>query len=602
MADQQGTDLNLPNPEETFRSMAEVAERSQRLVSEWLSRNGMVSPTGKWADPLGIGNRFFELTTRMMAYPAKVVQAQVSLWHSYMALWQNTTSHLLGQDTHPAGDAKERHFSSDAWEPNEVFDYVKQSFLLAHRWLNETTRNFPALDQRTIDQIEFFSQQFADAMSPRGFAFTNPEVLRTAIETGGENLIDGLKNILGTLERGMPLATGGVSSAAPFEVGQDVAATPGKVVFRNSIMELIQYAPTTDEVLRRPLLLVPEWINRFYLFDLRPETSWIRWAVGRGHTVFAISWAEPDGSEGARGFEDYTTDGVNAALAAIERATGERAVNAVGYAMGGAILAAAMAYDAARNEGRIASGTLLATLLDLSEPGEIGMLAQELSASFLDDRTSAVGGGDATRFASSFSLLRENDLIWSFVVNSYLTGSDAFPSDLVAWNADLPRIPEAMLRDYLHDIYQRNALSVPGGMTIAGEPIDLSKIKAPTYFLAAREDYIAPWRSVYAGTAFLSGPKRFTLTASGHVSGIVNPANGGRYGHWTSATLPPTADDWLAVARPREGSWWTDWDTWIKRRSGKDRVAARKPGSRKLKPLGDGPGTYIVVREQPLMS
>jgi len=592
MADQQGTDLNLPNPEETFRSMAEVAERSQQLVSEWLTRNGMMSPPGNWADPLGIGNRFFELTMRMMAYPAKVMQAQVSLWHNYMALWQNTTSHLLGQDVGNEPDTG-RHFSSDTWETNEVFDYVKQSFLLAHRWMNDATRGITPLDQRTLDQIGFFSQQFADALSPKAFAFTNPEVLRTAIETGGENLIVGFKNILGTLERGMLPVRGG-PSASNFEIGKHVATTPGKVVFRNDIMELIQYAPTTDEVLRRPLLIVPEWINRFYLFDLRPETSWIRWAVERGHTVFAISWADPDGSEYARGFAHYTTDGVNAALAAIERATGEREVNAVGYAMGGTILAAAMAFDAARDEHRIASGTLLSTLLDLSEPGEIGMLAQELSASFLDDPASAVGGGDATQFASSFSLLRENDLIWSFVVNSYLTGGDAFPADLVAWNADSPRIPHAMLRDYLRDIYQRNALSVPGGMTIAGEPIDLGKIKVPTYFLAAREDHIAPWRSVYAGTKFVSGPKRFTLSASGHVSAIVNPPDGGRYGHWTSATLPPTADDWLAVARPRESSWWPDWDTWIKRRSGKDRIPARKPGSRKAKPLADAPGTYVL--------
>jgi len=599
MADQQGTELKLPDPAELSKSMAEIAERSQRILTDWLSQNGQGGGGNSgMADPLNIGNTFLELTSKMMADPGKVAQAQMSLWQDYMALWQNTASRMMGQDVEPViqPDKADRRFKDPGWEENEVFNYIKQSYLLSSQWLTDTVRDVEGLDPKTQEKVEFYTRQFISAMSPTNFAFTNPEVIRATIESGGENLVNGLKNVLKDLERGKGSLRISQTNYDKFVVGENIATTPGKVIFRNEMMEVIQYTPTTEQVVKRPLLFVPAWINKFYIVDLRPKNSWVKWAVDQGHTVFMISWVNPNEELCQKSFSDYVTDGTLKALDAVEKATGEKEVNAVGYCIGGTLLAATLAHLADKGDTRIKSGTFFTTMLDFSEPGELGVFIDEATISYLEGEMEERGYLDAAEMATTFNMLRENDLIWSFVVNNYLLGNDPFPFDLLYWNSDSTRMPYAMHSYYLRNFYQRNKLVEPGGVEIAGKPIDLRNINIPTYFLSAREDHIAPWTATYKGTQVLSGQNRFTLAASGHIAGVINPPEANKYCYWTNAKSPANSDEWLAKAAAKDGSWWPDWDAWVKKLSGKDMVPAREPGSGKLKSLGDAPGPYVKMK------
>jgi polyhydroxyalkanoate synthase len=367
------------------------------------------------------------------------------------------------------------------------------------------------------------------------------------------------------------------------------------VVYRNELMELIQYDPTTEKALKRPLLIAPPWINKFYILDLRPRNSFVRWAVSQGHTVFVISWVNPDEKLAEKNFEDYMTSGYLAALDAIEQATGEREVNAIGYCLGGTLLASTLAYMAAKGDDRIKTATFFVTMMDFREAGELGVFIDEEQLSALEDKMSKRGFLEGSEMATTFNMLRANDLIWSFVVNNYLMGNDPFPFDLLYWNADSTRMPARMHSFYLRKMYQENLLATPNGITLAGTPIDLGRVKTPAYFLSTREDHIAPWKSTYRGTQLLGGPKRFVLAASGHIAGVVNPPDSGKYNHWVNDTLPPEPDAWLADATEMAGSWWPDWHRWILAHD-KKQVAARTPGSGKLPALEDAPGGYVQVR------
>ena len=598
MADQQGTEIQMPDPAELSKSMAEIAERSQRILTDWLTKNGADVSSTLAADPLNIGNTFFELFSKMMADPGKVVQAQMSLWQDYMALWQNTASRMMGQETEslvkPARD--DRRFKDEAWEDNEVFNYIKQSYLLTSRFIEQSVHDADGLDEKTKEKVEFYTRQFVSALSPTNFAMTNPEVIRQTIETRGENLINGLKNILIDLERGKGTLRISQTDYSAFVIGENIATTPGKVVFRNDMMELIQYTPSTETVVKRPLLFVPAWINKFYIVDLRAKNSWVKWAVDQGHTVFLISWVNPTAELAQKSFEDYVVDGTMKAVDVIEEATGEKEVNGVGYCIGGALLAATLAYAAGKGDDRIKSGTFFTTMLDYSEPGELGVFIDEATISYLEGKMADRGYLEGAEMASTFNMLRENDLIWSFVINNYLLGNDPFPFDLLYWNSDSTRMPYAMHSFYLRNFYQENNLAKPGGITLAGVPIDLSKVKAPTYFLSTREDHIAPWTSTYKGTQILSGPIHFTLAASGHIAGVINPPAGNKYCYWFTDKKPPADhEEWLASAKKKDGSWWPDWDAWVKKHSGKEQVPAREPGSGKVKAIGDAPGTYVTM-------
>jgi polyhydroxyalkanoate synthase len=599
MANQPGTEVQMPDTSELAKSFSEIAERSQRILSDWLAKNGYMPQQPALSDPLNIANSFLELTSKMMADPSKMVQAQMSLWQDYMSLWQHTTSRMMGQETKPVIEPRrdDKRFKDEAWEENDVFNYIKQSYLLTSRWMQQSVDRVEGLDPKTKERVDFYTRQFISAMSPTNFAMTNPEVIRATIETRGENLINGLKNLLKDLERGKGSLRISQTDYDKFIVGKNIATTPGKVIYRNEMMELIQYSPTTEQVVKRPLLFVPAWINKFYIVDLREKNSWVKWAVDQGHTVFMISWINPTEELAQKSFSDYVIRGPVEAIDAIEKATGEREVNAVGYCIGGTLLASSIAYMANKGDDRVRTGTFFTTMLDFSEPGELGVFIDESTISYLEEKMAERGYLDASEMATTFNMLRENDLIWSFVVNNYLLGNDPFPFDLLYWNSDSTRMPYAMHSFYLRNFYQQNKLAEPGGITLAGEPIDLRKVKIPTYFLSTREDHIAPWTSTYKGTQIFTGPVHFTLAASGHIAGVINPPAAKKYCFWYTDKKPPAnPDEWLAHATQKDGSWWPDWDEWVKKQSGSDMVAARDPGTGALPAIEDAPGPYVSMK------
>jgi polyhydroxyalkanoate synthase len=589
----EGPAFRIPDPGALGRSMADIAERSQRIVGDWLKRQ---TEAGISPDPLNIANAFMEMTARLMAQPATLMQAHIGFWQDYMTLWQNTARRIMGIDTEPVIDAPgDKRFKHEAWQENEVFDFIKQSYLLSARFVQDVVTKVDGLNPKTAQKVDFYARQFIDAMSPSNFLLTNPEVLHRTAETGGENLIKGLSNLLSDLERGRGKLRIKMTDVEAFDVGGNIATTPGKVVFQNELIQLIQYTPSTEKVLRRPLLIVPPWINKFYILDLRPKNSFVRWAVSQGHTVFMISWVNPDERMADKGFDHYLQEGVLAALEAIEQATGERSVNAIGYCLGGTLLACTLAYMAATNDTRIRSATFFVTMMDFAEAGELGVFIDEEQLTALEERMSKRGYLEAAEMADTFNMLRANDLIWSFVVNNYLLGNDPFPFDLLYWNSDSTRMPARMHSFYLRRMYQDNQLVEPGAISLAGVPIDLGRIKVPAYFLSTREDHIAPWKSTYRGTQLLGGRNRFVLAASGHIAGVVNPPGSGKYSHWINPDLPEDPEDWFHGATEIAGSWWADWQRWITALS-KQLVPARVPGEGGLPALEDAPGSYVKVR------
>ncbi len=588
-------DFRLPDATRLGRSMADIAERSQRIVGEWLKRQ---SESGlPPADPLNVGRAFMEMTTRLMANPVKLIQAQMGFWQDYMSLWQNTARRMMGVDRSPVieADPKDRRFRDDAWKESEVFDFIKQSYLLSARFVQDVVTHVDGLDTQTAQKVDFYSRQFIDAMSPSNFLLTNPEVLRKTAETGGENLIKGLNNLLNDLERGKGRLHIKMTDMDAFRVGENISVSPGKVIYQNDLLQLIQYSPATDKVLRRPLLIVPPWINKFYILDLRPRNSFVRWAVEHGHTVFMVSWVNPDEKLCEKSFEDYMLEGILAPLDAIEAATGEREVNAIGYCLGGTLLSSTLAYMAAHGDDRIKSATFFVTLMDFRESGELNVFIDEEQIKMLEDKMNKRGFLEGDEMATTFNMLRANDLIWSFVVNNYLMGNDPFPFDLLYWNADSTRMPARMHSFYLRNMYQENRLAEPGGISLADTPIDLSRVKVPAYFMSTREDHIAPWRATYRGTHLLSGKNRFVLAASGHIAGVVNPPEGGKYSHWINDDLPDDPEAWFLGATEIAGSWWPDWQRWITAID-KRQVKARVPGDGKLSPIEDAPGSYVKVQ------
>ena len=587
----------LPDPAELSRRFAEIAEQSQRLVTDFLSRQNGEGGLGM-ATPTAIGAAFFEMTSRLMSDPSKLVEAQMSFWNDYLTLWQRTTQRMLGGEAEPVIEApsEDRRFRDKAWSDNAVFDFIKQSYLLTARSIQSAVKNVEGLDDGAARKVDFYTRQFVDAIAPSNFVMTNPEVLRATIESRGENLLNGLKNLLGDLERGKGRLAISMTDMAAFKIGENVATTPGKVIYQNELIQLLQYVPTTKTVKRRPLLIMPPWINKYYILDLRPRNSFIRWAVEQGHTVFVISWVNPDRRLAEKSFEDYMREGPLAALDAMEQATGEREANVIGYCLGGTLLAATLAYMTAKRDNRVKSATFFVTMVDFKEAGELSVFIDEEQLHALEERMEKKGYLEARDMHTTFNMLRANDLIWSFVVNNYLLGKSPFPFDLLYWNADSTRMPAAMHSFYLRKMYQENLLAQPGGITLGGVPIDLRKIKTPSFLLSTREDHIAPWRSTYAATQIYSGPVKFVLSASGHIAGVVNPP-GGKYGHWQNDGNPPTSEAWLASATQYPDSWWPAWEQWVAPYSGGE-VPARQPGDGKLTPIEDAPGSYVKVRAE----
>jgi polyhydroxyalkanoate synthase len=579
------------------RNMARVAVKSRELLSAFAK--SQAERTGREPlDPLNITGAYYTLLQDMATNPARLIEAQFGFWRDYLTLLQRTAERAMGRTVEPviAPSPSDRRFRDKDWQDNQVFDFIKQSYLLAVNSLYKAVSVPNGKDTNGHARAVFYARQFADAIAPTNFVLTNPEVLRETLKSNGENLVRGLDNLLSDLQRGQ----GNLSirqTTDNFVIGRDVATAPGKAVFRNELFELIQYAPMTKTAYETPLLIFPPWINKFYILDLQPKNSFVRWAVEHGYTVFMVSWVNPDRRLANKSFDDYMREGIFAALDAVEKATGQRQVNAIGYCIAGTLLGATLAYIAASGEyaDRIKSATFLAAQVDFSQAGDLQVFVDDEQLEALEIQMRESGGVlEGSKMALTFNLLRANDLIWSFVINNYLMGKEPVPFDLLYWNSDTTRMPLNLHLQYLKQCYRDNALA-KAQMILEGERLNLAQIKTPSFFQAAKDDHIAPAVSVYKGAKLFGGPVTFMLAGSGHIAGVINPPSSGKYQHWTNEALPGSLDEWLASAKEHPGSWWPTWHAWLAPQSG-TQVPSPKPGDGELRVLGEAPGTYVLVK------
>lgn len=582
---------NLEQADALLKAVRHIAGESQTLLQNFMSRQP------HQLDALGLQQAYMDLTTALMKNPEKMVELQMQAWNSWMTLWMDTTSKMMGsQDKSGAAKAKpDKRFKHDAWENNPFFDYIKQSYLLTAGTIQSIVNNAEGLDPKTAHKVGFYTKQFIDAMSPSNFLMTNPEVIEQTLQSKGENLLNGMKNFCKDFDADSGKLRISMTNQEAFDLGKNIAVSPGKVIFQNELMQLIQYAPTTTEVYKNPVLIIPPWINKFYILDLQPKNSLIKWLTEQGHTVFVISWVNPDASLGKKDFEDYIFDGPLAALEAIEKATGVKEVNAIGYCIGGTLLSATLAYMKTQKDRRIVSAAFLVTLIDFSDPGDLGVFIDEQQISSLEQQMNERGYHEGREMAMAFNLLRANDLIWSFYVNNYLLGKEPMAFDLLYWNSDSTRMPARMHSTYLRTMYHENRFKEPGGFTVRGIPIDIRQIDTPAYFISTEEDHIAPWKSTYLGARLFSGPVRFVLGKSGHIAGVVNHPAAKKYGYYTGAAPAEDAEQWYEHTEAHEGSWWPDWNNWVAEYAG-DKVSAREPGEGKLSAIEDAPGSYVRVK------
>jgi polyhydroxyalkanoate synthase len=585
--------------------LASVSGKGQELVQTYFAR-GAAAPmqfaTGKEAaDPLNVGESFREMMNALAADPGTVMQRQFNLWGDYARLMSVMSRRMAGEHVKPAvtPETGDRRFTHKAWEENPMLDFVKQSYLVYARWLKSTVEQLEGMNEHEKKKAEFFTQQFIDAIAPTNFPILNPEVVETTIESKGENLLKGMRNLLEDLDRGHGTLAIRQADLDHFRLGENVATTPGKVVFQNEIMQLIQYAPMTEEVAKRPLLIFPPWINKFYILDLQPQNSFIRWMVEQGRTVFLVSWVNPGPELADKTFEDYIKQGCFEALDAVESATGESDVDAIGYCIGGTMLSTALALMARRNDRRIRTATFFTAQADFVESGDLLLFVDDQQLDAIEKQMDAAGGVlEGRAMATTFNMLRSNDLIWSFVIDNYMKGKDPAKFDLLYWNSDATRMPKGVHLFYLREFYQKNRLA-RGEMTIDGETLDLTAVDIPIFMQAGETDHIAPHNSVYrTARLFADGDERdvtYMLAGSGHIAGVVNHPSKGKYHHSINPALPATLEEWKSAAVRHNGSWWPYWMAWLDAHSpGKTR--ARQPGDGKLKPIEDAPGSYVRVK------
>lgn len=585
---------SLPDPTVVAEALTTLMQNAAAAVRTTMVQ--AAAPQTLPYDPTTLAKAMIDFNASVMMRPAALFEAQAKNWNDWTALWRTMGERAMGQEAVPvAAPARgDRRFSDPAWSEEPVYDYLKQAYLLAARQLQDFVAAAP-VDEETRARVDFASRQMLNALAPTNFAHTNPQVARRMVESGGLSLLTGVSNLLEDIGKGQGL----VSRRAPndFELGVNVAATPGAVVFRNDLMELIQYAPTTDKVYRRPLLFVPPLVNKYYLFDLTPKASYLKWLVDQGHTVFVISWANPDERHADNGLDAYVKDGLIAAMDAVQKATGEPDVDLVSYCLGGTLSATTLAYLAATDRAdRVASATLIATLVDFADMGEWSVFTGEADMKAFDRYLDERGYVEAHDLTKLFSTVRANDLIWSSVVNHYLLGDEARASDLLWWFDDGSRIPARMLKEYGAQVLRGNRLKEKGGVSIDGVPLDLGAIRTPVMIVALKDDHVAAWKNTYAGRHFFGGPTRFLLGGSGHNAGMINPPAANKHGYWINDAAPEEADAWLADAEQKTGSWWPEWQGWLDAAAGDEKVKARKVGSGKLKAGEAAPGSYVRVR------
>ncbi len=581
------------------RNLVRLLEEGGKAMAAYVRpREAGRVDTGYADDVAEVVRTLGQVAEYWMADPQRMLELQTSIGKAYLDLWAHAVRRMAGEKLDPVAptDPRDRRFADPEWSSNQFFDFLKQAYLLTVKWANRLVQEAEGVDPHTRQKAEFYVRQIANAIAPSNFVLTSPELLRETLSSNAENLVRGMHMLAEDITAGGGDLKIRQSDSSKFEVGRNLALTPGKVVYENELMQLIQYAPATAKVLKRPLLIMPPWINKFYVLDLNPEKSFVKWAVEQGLTVFIISWVNPDARLARRGFEDYMREGPLAALDAIKQATGESKVNAIGYCVGGTLLGVTLAYMAATRDHRIASATFFATQVDFTHAGDLKVFADEAQISAIERQMTERGYLEGRKMANAFNLLRSNELIWPYVISNYLKGKEPLPFDLLYWNADATRMPAANHSFYLRNCYLENNLT-KGKMVIGGKLLDLKKVKVPVYNLATREDHIAPPKSVLLGSKFFGGPVKYVLSGSGHIAGVVNPPAKGKYQYWTGPK--PTDDNldkWLAKATEHPGSWWPDWLEWLKERNA-TLVKARAPGGGKLESIEDAPGSYVKVRD-----
>ena len=549
--------------------------------------------TGLSAD---LGKAYAQWAAALATHPGFVMKHSVSLTGDYLGIGGELLRQAVGSPVNGAaanGSNGDRRFSGATWQQRPVFNAVRRTWQATTRTTLSLADGTPGLDQDTARKLRFFTGQFLDAVAPSNFALSNPEVLAATKSSKGRNLVEGVRNFWSDLDIEHGRLKVSMSDMGAFKVGRDLAVTPGKVVYQNELMQLIQYTPTTAKVARRPLLIIPPWLNKFYVLDMQPSNSLVRWAVDQGHTVFLISWVNPNGETRDKTFDDYMTEGPLTALDVIKDLTGQEEVNAMGYCLGGILLTVMLAWLEAKGRKPIRSATFLTTLVDYSDVGDIKVFVNE----DLVDRLEAVGRakgfipGDNVSWG--FRMLRAPDLIWSFIINHYLLGKPRIPFDLLYWNEDATNMPAACHTWFMRNMYLKNLLREPGGIEVAGEPIDVTRVTTPSYVLATRDDHIAPWKTCYETTQLFSGPNRFVLGNSGHIAGAINPPTKVKYGFRAGDKPPANPDAWFESTEETPGSWWLDWGKWLKKHAG-GQVNARQPGLHKDYPvIEDAPGSYV---------
>ncbi len=523
----------------------------------------------------------------------RATDLKAKLGKTYLDVWASSVKRLAGEEAERVinPDPRDKRFQDPEWRLNPFFEFVMQVYLLTAKWANELVRDAEGLDPHTKRKAQFYIEQIGNAIAPSNFVLTNPEVLRETFASNGENLVRGMQMLAEDIAAGRGRLKIRQSSAG-LNVGSDLALTPGKVIFQNEIMQLIQYTPSTETVLRTPLLVVPPWINKYYILDLKPEKSFIKWCVDQGLTVFVISWVNPDSTLGEKTFEDYMKLGPLTAMDVIEKVTGEMKVHALGYCVGGTLLASTLAWLAEKRRVRVASATLLTTQVDFTNAGDLLVFVDEEQVAAIEQEMQPTGVLEGTRMSMAFNMLRSNDLIWPYVINNYLKGKQPSTFDLLHWNSDSTRMPAANHSYYLRNCYLENRLSA-GTMVLDNTILDLSKVKIPVYNLATREDHIAPAQSVLYGSQFFGGPVRYVLAGSGHIAGVINPPATGKYQYWTNDSIHyPTVESWLQKAQEHKGSWWPDWHNWLKEIDA-ETIAARPVGTGALAAIEDAPGSYV---------
>ncbi|WP_162247216.1 MULTISPECIES: class I poly(R)-hydroxyalkanoic acid synthase [unclassified Caulobacter] len=580
-------------------NLARAAVTAQGAIAEAALRQAD-RPAALSPDPFHVAPALNEVMSRLAAQPDRLMRAQADLFSQYMDLWQTTARRAAGEEVSPvvAPAAGDKRFNDPDWASNPMFDLMKQSYLLSSNWLNGLIAEVDGVDPASKRRVEFFTKMLTDAFSPSNFLISNPAALREVVQTQGQSLVRGMENFAADLDRGGGQLAISQTDLAKFKVGENVATAPGKVVYQNDILQLLQFNPTTETVNEIPLLIFPPWINKFYILDLRPENSMIRWLTGQGFTVFVASWVNPDQNLAAKTFEDYMFEGIYDATQQVMTQCGVDRVNTVGYCIGGTLLSVALAHMAARGDKRINSATFFAAQQDFAEAGDLLLFTNEEWLQSIEQQMDAAGGFlPSQSMADTFNALRGNDLIWSFFVSNYLMGKEPRPFDLLFWNADQTRMPKSLHLFYLRNFYKDNALTT-GKLSLGGEQLDLSKVKTPIYVQSSKDDHIAPFRSVYRGAKAFGGPVTFTMAGSGHIAGVINHPDAKKYQHWTNDGLPGDVGDWIASAEEHPGSWWPHWAAWLRARSG-SQIPARDPIKGPLKPLEDAPGSFVMVKSQP---